>query len=122
MRSPLSVVVFAPASSAALREAARTERSASAPTAVRAGRGTTTLAELSMPRTYARQRGLPSTHTPAEPRNSAILSGRHARAAARICPFPRTHVTYYLFAPQGSGEAESLTPLKWRTTPHLKLS
>ena len=33
-----------------------------------------------------------------------------------------SHVTYYLFAPQGSGEAESLTPLKWWTTPHLKLS
>jgi hypothetical protein len=44
---------------------------------------------------------------------------RHARATDRICPILRTDVTYYLFAPQGSGEAESLTPLKRRTTPHL---
>ena len=33
---------------------------------------------------------------------------------------PGIRVTYYLFAPQGSGEAESLTPLKRRTTPLLK--
>ncbi len=35
-----------------------------------------------------------------------------------ICQNPGTHVTYYLFAPQGSGEAESFTPLKRRTTSH----
>ena len=28
---------------------------------------------------------------------------------------------FLLFAPQGSGEAESLTPLKWRTTSLSKL-
>ncbi len=33
-----------------------------------------------------------------------------------ICRIPGIRVTYYLFAPQGSGEAESLTPLKRRTT------
>ncbi len=27
-----------------------------------------------------------------------------------------SRVSYYLFAPQGSGKAESLTPLKRRTT------
>ena len=36
-----------------------------------------------------------------------------------ICQNLEIHVTYYLFAPQGSGEAESLTPLKRRTTSHL---
>jgi hypothetical protein len=35
-----------------------------------------------------------------------------------ICQDPGIHVTYYLFAPQGSGEAESFTPLKRRTTSH----
>jgi len=29
---------------------------------------------------------------------------------------------YSLFAPQGSGKAESLTPLKRRTTPHSRKS
>ncbi|GAA1130479.1 hypothetical protein GCM10009651_12520 [Microbacterium natoriense] len=33
-----------------------------------------------------------------------------------ICRNPGIRVTYYLFAPQGSGEAESFTPLKRRTT------
>src|SRR5690349_19316003 len=52
---------------------------------------------------------------------------RHARDAGPICPPAGSHVTYYLFAPQGSGEAESLTPLKRRTTPdpndtHLECS
>ena len=36
-----------------------------------------------------------------------------------ICRNPGIHVTYYLFAPQGSGEAESFTPLKRRTTSHI---
>ena len=42
---------------------------------------------------------------------------RHARGATPIRRDTGTHVKYYLFAPQGSGEAESLTPLKWRTNP-----
>ena len=46
----------------------------------------------------------------------ARKDGRHARRASRICPILGIRVTYYLFAPQGSGEAESLTPLKRRTT------
>ena len=37
---------------------------------------------------------------------------RHARDAGWIGPIRGTHVKYYLFAPQGSGETESLTPLK----------
>jgi len=36
-----------------------------------------------------------------------------------ICQTPGIRVTYYLFAPQGSGEAESFTPLKRRTTSHI---
>ena len=39
--------------------------------------------------------------------------------AVPICQNLRTHVTYYLFAPQGSGEAESFTPLKRRTTSYI---
>ena len=40
---------------------------------------------------------------------------RHARDVIGICPNRHSRVSYYEFAPQGSGETESLTPLKRRT-------
>ena len=46
------------------------------------------------------------------PRVSADPGVRHARGAGPIGPIGPPHVKYYLFAPQGSGETESLTPLK----------
>ena len=41
---------------------------------------------------------------------------------APICQNLGIRVTYYLFAPQGSGEAESFTPLKRRTTSRSALT
>ena len=71
---------------------------------------------------YAARAGAASVRL-ADGANSRVITGPGEATrpgAGRICHTRATHVTYYLFAPQGSGEAESLTPLKRRTTPLLK--
>ena len=53
-----------------------------------------------------------------EPRVSAELQRDTPGVRAGFARSRNLHVMYSLFAPQGSGKAESLTPLKRRTTPH----
>ena len=73
-----------------------------------------------MPGGYAARAEAARARAAAHVGESRVIPGsrrRHARDASLDLPNPGTHVMYYLFAPQGSGEAESLTPLKRRTTP-----
>ena len=49
-------------------------------------------------------------------RVGGVRRARHARGVGRIRRGGDGRVMFLLFAPQGSGEAESLTPLKRRTT------